>query len=121
MVLIYPSKIDSQLIVRKDKKTCESRALSSLSHQGTPSPDTLNGASIITSIPERQKLGPSDYELQREANIAENKRLLASLGLSKGGSGFIDKSESSSKVKRKKGEKGKRYAFCLLVAYPNMI
>lgn len=83
----------------------------SLSHQGTPSPGDSNEAVIITSLaetPKRQK-GPSEYQLRREANIAENQTLLASLGLG-GGNALLDK--SSTKGKRKKGGKGKRYSFC---------
>jgi hypothetical protein len=91
--------------------------LSSLSHQGTP--DTSNDASIGTSVAEKRKKGPSEYELEREANIAENRQLLASLGLLEAGSSLFDK--SSSKVKRKKREKGKRYAFGLFGAYPTTI
>jgi hypothetical protein len=60
---------------------------------------------------ERRQEGPSEYELRREANIAENRQLLASLGLLEGGSSLLD--NPLSKVKRKKGDKEKRYAFCL--------
>lgn len=87
--------------------------MSSLSHQGTP--ETSHDASIA----EKRQQGPSEYELRREANIAENQKLLASLGLSEGGSSVIDK--SSSKVKRKKGDKGKRYAFCSFNTYTSMV
>ena len=84
----------------------------SLSHQGTPSPDNSNEAVISTSLPETQKRqnGPPEYQLQREANIAENQQLLASLGLLGGGSALLDK--SPTKGKRKKGGQEKRYAFC---------
>ena len=101
------SKYESQLTISHiDKKTSDSRALSSLSHQGTPSPDNSNEAS--TSLQEKRQPGPSDYELRRQANIAENEQLLASLGLSKGGSSFIGKTK---KGKKGKGEKVERCAF----------
>jgi hypothetical protein len=86
--------------------------LPSLSHQGTLSPDDSNEAVISTSLPETQKRhnGPSEYQLQRDANIAENQQLLASLGLLGGGSALLDK--SSAKAKEKKGGNEKRYALC---------
>jgi hypothetical protein len=93
--------------------------LPSLSHQGTPSPDDSNEAVISTSLAETQK-GPSKYQLQREANIEENRQLLATLGLLGGGSALLDK--SLPKGKRKKREKGKRYAFCIIhTAYRTMV
>jgi len=114
------SKFESQLIIiLLDKKTCDSRALSSLSHQGTPNPDESNDDSIRTNIGERQERqhGPSEYALRREANIAQNQQLLVSLGLSEGGSSAL-----LTNIKRKKGEKGERYDFCLFSnAYPTMI
>jgi hypothetical protein len=98
--------------------------LSSLSHQGTPTPGNSSDAtSTAVSETQRRQHGPSEYELRREANIAENKRLLDSLGLSKGGSSAI-LDGSPANVKRNKGEKekGKRYVFCLFcTAYPSMI
>ena len=42
--------IDSQLIIHIDKKTCESQAMPSLSHQGTP--DNSNDLDAVT---ERQQ------------------------------------------------------------------
>jgi hypothetical protein len=80
----------------------------SLSHEGTPSPDVLNEASIDTG---RQQHGPSDYQLLREANIAKNKQVLASLGLAGGGSSALKK--KTRKDKRKKGEEEEKYGFCL--------
>ena len=86
----------------------------SLSHQGTPSPDDSNEAVISTSLPETQKQqnGPSEYQLQREANIAENRQLLTNLGLLGSGSALLDK--SSAKEKRMNGGKKERYAFYFL-------
>ena len=109
---------ESQLIIHIDKKTCESRALSSdssLSNQGSPSPNNSNDACINPSI-SKKRHGPSEYELRRQANIAKNKEILDSLGLSMGGSSVIDPDKSSKKVKGKKGGKGKRYAFCLFLS-----
>jgi hypothetical protein len=84
--------------------------------------EAADDASDSDVIVERRQKGPSEYELQREANIAKNQKLLASLGLSMGGSGVLGLEKSSKKVKRGKGEKGKRYAFCLFcAAYPTMI
>jgi hypothetical protein len=72
----------------------------------------LNEATSSTNmgIAERRqdRGGPSEYELKRNANIAENHRLLDSLGLL-----HIDL-KKSSKTKAKKGEKEKRYVFCML-------
>ena len=122
------SKIESQLIIHIDTKTCGLQALPSLSHQGTPTPDNSSDASSSTSIAasvvttQRQQHGPSEYELRREANIAENKQLLASLGLSEGGSSAI-LGKPSTNEKRKKGEKGKAegYVFLFYNAHPSMI
>ena len=89
----------------------------SLSHQGTP-----NNSNDSDAIAERRQDGLSKYELRREANIAENQKLLASLGLLEGGSSVIDSDKSLKKVKGKKGEKKKRYTFCLFcAACPTMI
>ena len=88
-----------------------------LSHQGTP--DNSNDSAAIA---ERPQHGLSESELQREANISENRKLLSSLGLLEGGSSAKESDKSLKKVKGKKGEKGKRYAFCLFcAAYPTMI
>ena len=100
----------------------------SLSHQGTPTPDNSNDASSSTSIAalevmtQRQQHGPFEYELRQEANNSENKQLLASLGLSEGGSSAILE-KSSTNEKRKKGEKGKAkgYVFLFYNAHPSMI
>lgn len=81
--------------------------MSSLSHQGTP--DNSND-SEAEAIAEKQHNGPSEYEMRRQANIAENQKLLANLGLSEGGSTILGKSPTNEM--RKKG-KGKGYAFCL--------
>jgi hypothetical protein len=110
---------ESQLTIHIDKKTCESRAMPSLSHQGTP-----NNSNDSDAVAERRQDGPSEYELQREANIAENQKLLASLGLLEGGSSSIDLDKSLKKGKGKKGgkEKGKKYVFCsFCAAYSTMI
>jgi hypothetical protein len=98
----------SQLIIHIDKKICDSRALSSLSHERTPDAGISDDAT--PSIPVKRKHGPSEYEQRRQANISENHRLLASLGLSGGGSSALVK--SSAKGKNKKGDKSKRYGFC---------
>lgn len=90
-----------------------------LSHEGTPGNSNESDA-----IEERRQDVPSDseYKLQREANIAENRKLLSSLGLLEGGSSAIDLDKSPKGVNGKKGEKGKRYAFCLFcLAYRPMI
>jgi hypothetical protein len=83
--------------------------LSSLSHEGTPE---ISNDATATSIAEKRQHGPSEYELRRQANIAENNRLLAGLGLSEGGSSALKK--LSSKEKKKNGEKKKRYGFCFV-------
>jgi hypothetical protein len=78
--------------------------LSTLSDQGTLSTGIPNDASSSTSIADSETQsrqldhGPSDYEKRRQANIAENRRLLASLGLEGGSSALL---------------KEKGYAFCL--------
>ena len=114
-------KSESQLIIHIDKKICEERAMPSLSHEGTPDNSNDSDDHAIAETRRRQD-GPSEYELQRQANIAENQKLLASLGLSKGGSGAIGLDKSSKKVKRGKGEKGKKYAVCLFCgAYRTMV
>ena len=68
--------------------------MSSLSHQGTP--DDSKEASTSSGVEEKgrqQASGPSEYQRRREANIAENQRILATLGLSGGGSSaLLDKS-----------------------------
>ena len=88
-------------------------------HQEAADDLDASGSDVIA---ERRQKGPSEYELQRAANIAENQKLLASLGLSKGGSGVIGLEKSSKKVKRGKGEKEKRYAVCLFyAAYSTMV
>ena len=86
--------------------------MSSLSHQGTPDNSNDLDPQASTKIgEERQQHGPSQYELRREANIAENQRLLASLGLLGGGSNALrDKSPTN---KGKKGQE-KGYVLCLL-------
>ena len=92
-----------------------------LSHQGTP--DNSNASDAIEKRPQLEG-GPSEYQLQREANIAENQKLLANLGLSEGGSSVIDSNKSSKTSKGKKGEKGKKYTFSLFCAtssYPTMV
>ena len=112
MVNILHCKLELKLIIRIDKKTCESRAMKSLSHQGTPTPGVSNEATIedLGTPAERQQDGGSEYAMRRDANIAENKRLLASLGLSEGGSSAIrDKSvtkKGKGKGKEKEKEKG---------------
>jgi hypothetical protein len=79
----------------------------SLSHQGTP--DNSNDTDAIA---ERQDNGPSEYQLRRQANIEENRKLLSSLGLSAS-------HKLLKKVKGKRREKGKGYVFCLFcAAYP---
>lgn len=102
-----------------DKKACDSRSLLGLSHEGTP--DISNEASTTgsTGMATKEQHGPSEYELRRKANIEENQRLLASLGLSGGGSSIIDK--QSSKGKKKKGAKGERYFGLFCCAFPSMI
>ena len=92
----------------------------SLSHQGTPNPDNSNETSTSTIIGERQQHGPSEYEMRQQANIADNQQLLDSLGLSEGGSSVMKK--PLTKVKKAKGNKEKRCAFCLFCsAFLNMI
>ena len=86
-----------------------------ISHQGTP--DNSNESDAI----ERRQDGLSEYALKRQANIAENQKLLSSLGLLEGGSSTIDLDKSSKKGKGKKGEKGKRCTICLFcAAYPTI-
>jgi hypothetical protein len=82
--------------------------MSSLSHQGTP--DNSND-SEAEAIAEKQHNGPSEYEMRRQANIAENQKLLANLGLSEGGGSAILGMSPTNEM-GKKG-KGKRYALCL--------
>ena len=96
-----------QLIIHIDKKICDSRALSVPSNEGTP--EISDEAS--TSIARKREHGPSEYEVRRKANIEENHCLLASLGLSGGGSSTLDK--LSLKGRKKKGG-NKRYGFLLV-------
>lgn len=70
--------------------------MSTLSHEGTP--DIPDDASM--SIAEKRQPGPSAYELRRQANIAENHSILASLGLAKGGSSALDKLSLKGKNKK---------------------
>ena len=102
-----------------DKKACDSRSLLGLSHEGTP--DISNEASTTgsTRMAAKEQHGPSEYELRRQANIEENQRLLASLGLSGGGSSIIDK--QSSRGRRKKGGKGERYFGLFCCSFSSMI
>jgi hypothetical protein len=103
--------------------------LPSQSHQGTPSPDESNDASSSASIADsesetpRRRHGPSEYQLRREANIAENQKLLASLGLSGGGSSAILGNLPTQTKKGEKGKgKGKGYAFFFFcIAYRTMV
>ena len=95
----------------------------SLSHRGTP--DDSNDLDAIAESrqsipPESRRSGPSDYALQREANIAENNKLLASLGLLDVSS-LLGSDKSSKKGKKKKGGEEKRYVFCLFCAAHPMI
>ena len=85
--------------------------MSSLSHQGTPSPDDSNDASTSGNIEERQQNGLSQYEQRRKVNIAENRELLAALGLSGGGSRALK--ELLMKGDREKEEEGERHGFDL--------
>jgi hypothetical protein len=95
---------ESLLTIWLDKNTCESRALSNLSRKGTP--DNSNEATVSRNIvAKKQQHGPSDYELKRQANIEENRKLLDELGLSKGGSSAI---VGKSSTRKKKGEKEER-------------
>lgn len=76
-----------------DKKTCDSRALSSLSpapSQPENEHDPMGGKDGAT----RKDQGPSEYAKVRTANIEANKVLMSSLGLG-GGVGILG--ESSKK------------------------
>jgi len=90
--------------------------LSGLPPQETLTTGISNDASTSTSIADletqrrKPEDGPSDYEKRREANIAQNRQLLASLGLLEGGSGILGKSPREE-MRKKAKEKG--YAFCL--------
>jgi hypothetical protein len=104
--------------------------LPSQSHQGTPSPGESNDArssadSEFESETPRRRDGPSEYQLQREANIAENQKLLARLGLSGGGSSAILGNLPTQTKKGEKGKgkgKGKGYAlFFFCIAYRTMV
>jgi len=105
---------DLLLTIWIDKKASDSR----LSNEGTP--DNSNDTSVGTNIaPKKPKHGPSDYELKKQANIEENRKLLAGLGLSNGGSSAI---LGNSLTNKKKGEKEERYAFCLFcIVFPTII
>ena len=83
-----------------DKKTCDSRALSSISPTVTLHTPTQNEHSDPIAVPIATKAGPSEYSKMRKANIAENKKLLASLGLGEGAIGILG--ESLKKKKKKK-------------------
>jgi hypothetical protein len=82
--------------------------LSGLPHQETMTTGISNDASTSTSIADSETQrrkpedGRSDYAKRRDANIAQNRQLLASLGLSEGGSGILGMEAK---------EKG--YGFCL--------
>lgn len=69
-----------------DKKTCESRALvGQPSESSTPQP----------------KQGLTNYEQEREANIARNTQLLIELGLDGGAKKLVTTAESSKKGKER--------------------
>ena len=92
-----------------DKKTCDSRALLSLSPIVTPEAPTQNDSeqtdhpSLKTGTT-RKNQGPSEYLKRHEANIAMNKELLASLGLGKPeGVGILGESLSGGEKKDKVG------------------
>jgi hypothetical protein len=92
-----------------DKKTCESRALpssGSSSRATSHAPSLIDGPQAGPETKTKTKTtvmnkGPSEYSMMREANIAKNKELLASLGLGNGG-GIFGESPSSKKEKKKK-------------------
>lgn len=84
-----------------DKKTCDSRALSSLSPIVTPeAPTQIEQTDHLKTGTTQKNQGPSEYLKRREANIAINKELLASLGLGKG-VGILGESLLGNKKKTK--------------------
>ena len=84
-----------------DKKTCDSRALPKSSPIVPPQSPSHNRDTKTAAT--REKKGPSnresEYEEKRRANIKENEKLLASLGL---GEEVAKLGESLSKKKKKK-------------------
>jgi hypothetical protein len=97
-----------------------------ISQRGTPAPGISNEAGSISedlgTPAQRRQDGGSEYAMRRDASIAENRQLLASLGLSEGGSSAIRDKLLTKKGEKGKGkEKGKGYAFCLIcTCYQNM-
>ena len=81
-----------------DKKTCDSRALPNLSPIVPPQEALSHTSTEATGKKKGSFASGSEYEKKRQANIEENKKLLASLGL--GDVGMLG--ESLSKKKKKK-------------------
>ena len=86
-----------------DKKICDSQALSSLSPIVTPEAPTQNDSEqtdhLKTGTTQKNQ-GPSEYLKRHKANIAMNKELLASLGLSKGVGSILGESLSGGKKRQ---------------------
>jgi hypothetical protein len=86
-----------------DKKTCDSRALPKSSPIVSPQGPSQDGHTVTVATTSREKKGhsveESEYEKKRKANIEENKRLFASLGLA---DDVAKLGESLTKKKRKK-------------------
>lgn len=82
-----------------DKKTCDSRALPTDETPQAPSQNEDTNSEPKTGTPGESQ-GPSDYSKIREANIAQNKKILDSLGLGKG-VGILGESVSKKKKKTK--------------------
>ena len=87
VTVLKASSIQSWLFAI-DKKTCDSRALESLSHEATPAPadvsTTPSASSDVNTTPMASTVKLSDYEKEQACNIARNKQLLHKLELGKG-------------------------------------
>lgn len=80
------------------------QALASLLSKGSPQPQDRDDSNTSHNITKSgsSKPGPSNYEQERQANIARNKQLLDSLGLGEGSSHHLEILPKKGKAKKKK-------------------
>ena len=81
-----------------DKKTCDSRALPNLSPIVPPQEAPSHTSTEATKKKKGFSASGSEYEKRQQANIEQNKKLLASLGLGEG-VGILGESLSEKKKK----------------------
>ena len=105
LTVLKASSIQSWLFAI-DKKTCDSQALESLSHEATPASanvsTTPSAASDVDTTPSASTVELSDYEKKWACNIARNKQLLHELELGKGALDLIIQSSKKGKGKKTK-------------------